>query len=214
METVTLNELENVLKEDGYTILGHGTGNSDIKIIASIFENGLRASHTSLFYTTIGLDINDNLCKFKEKLDHWEHKNSEYIILIKLPNKYFNIIGDTMDLGCERTGAFVNEKKDETGKITYYLDPKFIIGVYNKTTSKIMLNPKFEYVLKEETIKTLEKKYNDLVCKTKIKHESNNYWPINFDYKEPQTDVSFLKTFDINTTLEDLEWEDETSKKR
>ena len=169
MKLVELKDLKSLLREDGYTIFGHGTGHKNNEVISSIFTKGLRASHNSMFYTTIGLNVDNDLTNFQKKLDNWEHLDSENIILIKLPNKYFNIIGESMDLNCEKTGAFVNEKIDENGKTTYYLDPKFIIGAYLKNTSKVILNPNYEFVLSEKTISELEEKLNKTINKTKIR---------------------------------------------
>lgn len=67
MNSVKLEELKDILTEEGYTIFGHGTGGNNIEAISSIFDIGLKASHTSMFYTTIGLDVDSELSKFKKK---------------------------------------------------------------------------------------------------------------------------------------------------
>lgn len=48
--------------------------------------------------------------------------DSEYIILIKLQNKYFIIYENSVNLNYERTGIFVNKKINNAEKTTYYLD--------------------------------------------------------------------------------------------
>lgn len=169
--SLSLEQLQSILTEDGFTIFGHGTGGNNTEVIDLIFKNGLRASHTSIFYTSIGLDVDEELKIFKNKLDNWQHLNSENIILMKLPNKYFNIYGDSMDLGCEKTGAFVNQKIDEKGNITYYLDPKFILGAYNRISGKVRINPKFEFQLTEKTIQELDEKLFKVQEKVRIKNE-------------------------------------------
>ena len=65
---VELKNLQSILIEEGYTIFGHGTDGKNIEAVNSIFEKGLRTSHTSLFYTTIGLDVDKELNNFKKKL--------------------------------------------------------------------------------------------------------------------------------------------------
>ena len=55
MNSVKLEEIKDILTEEGFTIFGHGTGGNNIEAVGSIFDVGLRASHTSVFYTTIVL---------------------------------------------------------------------------------------------------------------------------------------------------------------
>lgn len=169
MINMGLGELKDCLTEEGFTIFGHGTGSNNIGAVDLIFKNGLRASHTSMFYTMIGLDVDDNLSMFKEKLDHCQHLDSENVILIKLPNKFFNMIGDSMDLDCERTGAFVNGRVDEKGNVTYYLDPKFIVGAYNRNMSKVILNPNYEREFSESSLIEMEEKQLKAISKTRKK---------------------------------------------
>ena len=211
IKSVKLEDLKELLTEKGFTIFGHGTGGSNKDVISPIFVEGLRASHTSIFYTTVGLDVDEALTHFKEKLNHWEHLDSENIILIKLPNQYFNLYGDSMDLDCERTGAFVNQKLDNTGKITYYLDPKFIIGAYNRDTERITLNPNYETKLSAETLLDLEQKFEKTIAKTKSKKlafEENLLAPFTQNNEGKSHDKSFV-SFDMNSSIDDLNWEDD-----
>lgn len=195
MVDIRLEELKDCLTEEGFTIFGHGTGFNNIEAVSLIFKNGLRASHTSMLYTTIGLDVDANLIEFKEKLDQWPHLDSENIILIKLPNEFFNVIGDSMDLNCEKTGAFVNEKIDEKGNITYYLDPKFIIGAYNRNLSKVILNPNYESKLSESSLIEIKEKLLIAIAKTQEKNK--------------RMDEHLLHLISSNDGLVDLDWNDE-----
>lgn len=211
IKSVKLEDLKELLTEKGFTIFGHGTGGSNKDVISPIFVEGLRASHTSIFYTTVGLDVDEDLTNFKEKLNHWEHLDSENIILIKLPNQYFNLYGDSMDLDCERTGAFVNQKLDNTGKITYYLDPKFIIGAYNRDTERVTLNPNYETKLSAETLLDLEQKFEKTIAKTKSKKlafEENLLAPFTQNSEGKSRDKSFV-SFDMNSSIDDLNWEND-----
>lgn len=211
---VKLEELKDCLTEEGYTIFGHGTGGNNIEAVDSIFSNGLRASHASLFYTTENLFIGENLEQLTNKLNHWDHMDSENIILIKLPNKYFNTLGDSLDLDCEKTGAFVNEKIDENGKKVYYLDPKFIIGAYNRNISGVNLNPNFEKVLSKSSIREMNDKLLKTIKKTKEKFkrlEEQLLPPMSQEINENQDQFleEQLSSYDINSSLDDLNWDDE-----
>lgn len=211
---IKLNSLHDILTEPGFTILGHGTGGNNIEAVKPIFDIGLRASHTSIFYTTIGLDVDDSLQQFRNKLDNWQHLDSQNIILIKLPNEYFNIYGDMLDLGCERTGAFVNEKIDENSNVTYYLDSKFIIGSYNRDTKMVTMNPNYEKVLSKETIEQLR---NKLKCTLQKVKEKNKKLEEQFSNMVGDNQIMVNNSFsndtsvDINTTFDDfddIEWDD------
>lgn len=193
----SLKKMIPCLQEEGFTIFGHGTGYDNIKVVDEIFNTGLRASHTSVFYTTIGLDIKDFLT-FQDKLDHWPHKDSENIILIKLPNRFFNIIGNSSDLYCERTAAFVNKIENLNGRVTFYLDPKFIVGAYNRKTKKITINPNFEAALTDESINEMLEKLKQAII----------------DVNEKNKRLSEILLPHINQTrqnFDDWTWEDDFS---
>lgn len=219
---VDLKNLQSILTEEGYTIFGHGTGGKNIEVVNAIFENGLRTSHGSLFYTTIGLDVDKELNNFKNKLDHWQHLDSENIILIKLPNEYFNMFGDSMDLNCEKTRAFVDEVYDNKGNKTYYLNPKFIIGSYNRNTSKVMLNPKFERCYSKDSISEMKQKLKEALEETKQKNlvfekelagMVGNIQAVNMSEEElnhsyNSNQLNMETTFD---DFDDIDWENELS---
>lgn len=172
METLCkLNDISNILNEEGYFCLGHGTGRSrDTKeVIESIFKNGLRTKDNSLYYTTIGLDT-QNIEKLSERLKNWEHCESKKIIIIRIPIEYINLIGDTTDLDGERYGAFMTSK-EESGKKTNYLDPKFILGYFDAQTEEIVFNDLFEKELTIETTEKLRKQYREALEKTYSKLE-------------------------------------------
>lgn len=165
-----LEELEKLLKDSEYTILGHGTGRkgNGMEVVQSIFENGLRTKNNSLYYTTIGLDI-PSIETLKSKLNNWEHCYSENIILIRVPNKYINMLGESSNLDCERFGAFMSEKVNDNGKIIYYLNPRYIIGSYNTLQDKVILNDKFEEHLSEESMIDLNTQYKKTLERTQAR---------------------------------------------
>ena len=180
---ITVEELIEKYSEGGYTFLGHGTGrrdDSDKTIADSIFENGLRTKDNSLYLTSIGLDVptpelkalaketnseEPTMEKLKDSLDHWPHLDSKDIIIVRVPTKYINTLGDRGDMNSEMFGAFMKEVPTDN-KIVNYVDPKFVLGCYDRDKGKIRLNPAFEKELSKETIDNLEEGYKKTVQKT------------------------------------------------
>jgi len=167
----TLKELKKRIgNTDGYTILVHGTHFTDEEVKNLIFKEGLRTTgkneETSLNYTTQPLDINsysvDELIEKFEKYDH----NNRNMVIIRLPNEYFNIYDTTADRDCRKSRAFMKGKVQVDGGYKYVLNPKFIVGSYNTETMETMLNNSFEKELTPETIMTLKTNlanlYNEL----------------------------------------------------
>ena len=181
---VSLEELEPLLSEDGYICFGHGTGrrgNSD-EVVNDIFSEGLRTKDNSLCLTAEGLStptaeikkqhkelgiLEPSIEDLKNRLNNWPHLNSKKIIIARLPIEYINIKGDTSDMDGERFGAFYIEDIDQNGKVTNYLDPRFIIGCYDAEKQLVRLNKKYERTLSEVTISRLKKGYKKAVQKTK-----------------------------------------------
>lgn len=157
----TLEELKNSIgKTDGYTFFVHGTHLTDEEVKKLIFKEGLRTTgtneKTSLNYTTKPLDIASySIEELRNKLENYDHNNRNMII-IKLPNEYFNIYDTTADRDCRASRAFMKKKIMVDGGYKYVLDPKFIVGSYNTETKEATLNNSFERELSNETRNTLE----------------------------------------------------------
>ena len=183
-EYMTLEELEPILSESGYMCLGHGTGRkgNDDEIVDSIFSEGLRTKNNSLALTTIGLstptpELKQQYAEYgipeptmdglKEQLNHWQHLDSQKIILARVPTEYINQLGDRSDLDGEMYGAFMVEEIQSNGKTTNYLDPRYIIGCYDVEKKAVRMNPCFERTLTNQTINTLKTKYKRKLDKTK-----------------------------------------------
>lgn len=181
---MTLEELEPILAESGYMCLGHGTGRkgNDDEIVDSIFSEGLRTKNNSLTLTTIGLstptpELKQQYAEYgipeptidglKEQLNHWQHLDSQKIILARVPTEYINQLGDRSDLDGEMYGAFMVEEIQSNGKTTNYLDPRYIIGCYDVEKQAVRMNPCFERTLTNQTINTLKTKYKRTLDKTK-----------------------------------------------
>lgn len=212
METLcSLSDIKDILNEERYFCLGHGTGRSGDKeeIVKSIFKTGLRTKDNSLFYTSIGLDTGD-IEKLETKLNNWEHCESKKIILMRIPVKYINALGDTSDLDGERYGAFML-KREESGKIVNYVDPKFIIGCYDANNHEFESNDKFEKTLSKESIKTLEKQYGEALEKTKTRLERLSMITElegNINQKENAQVIPSDKRFPENFDFDDeIEWD-------
>lgn len=172
MEIKNLKDITYLFNDKEYLLLGHGTGRrgESSEVIESIFSTGLRTKDNSLYYTTMGLETS-NIDDLINRLNNWPHLNSKKIILIRVPIEYININGESSDLHGEKFGAFTYPKADDDGKITYYLDPKFIIGCYDASTGIVTLNDKFEKELSLKSIETLKKRYLECVQKTKRRNE-------------------------------------------
>lgn len=183
-EYMTLEELEPILAESGYICFGHGTGRrgNDDEIVDSIFSEGLRTKNNSLALTTIGLstptpELKQQYAEYgipeptmdglKEQLNHWQHLDSQKIILARVPTEYINQMGDRSDLDGEMYGAFMIEEMNQNGKTTNYLDPRFIIGCYDVEKKAVKMNPCFERTLTQQTIATLNTKFKRTLDKTK-----------------------------------------------
>ena len=167
--TVSKTSLEglknSVGSTEGYTVLVHGTHLTDTEVEKMIFKEGLRATgkneESSLVHTTQPLDIETySLEELKSKMDNYGHNNRNMVI-IKLPNKYFNMYADYGDRNCTRTRAFM-KKIQVDGGYKYVLDPKFIVGSYNTETMQATLNNSFERELTNETRLQLKNNLDNL----------------------------------------------------
>jgi DnaJ-class molecular chaperone with C-terminal Zn finger domain len=208
----TLEELKNDLDEAGYIILGHGTGS--LENPKPIFQNGLRTKMNSLYYTTIGLNTED-IVKLQSQLNNWPHRDSENIILIKLPIQFINTIGDLGDSDGERYGAFFNEHTHEkTGKITYYLSPKYILGCYSSKNEQVKMNPNFESQLTSESFKEMLEKYINTLIKTQERFKREEETFAQGMSTKSSNDTNFTdELFEIDVSSatlpdEEYEWED------
>lgn len=158
LNTVSKTSLEglknSVGSTEGYTVLVHGTHLTDMEVEKMIFKEGLRATgkneESSLVHTTQPLDIGTySLEELKSKMDNYGHNNRNMVI-IKLPNEYFNMYADHGDRNCTRSRAFM-KKIQVDGGYKYVLEPKFIVGSYNTETMEATLNNSFERELTDET---------------------------------------------------------------
>ena len=223
---LTLEQLEPLLSESGYMFYGHGTGRSgnSEKIVDSIFDGGLRTKDNSLFYTTVGLATlspemkeqykelglsEPTLEDLKKQLNNWQHLESKKIIIARIPTEYINKYGNRSDLDGEMFGAFYNEKKQENGKVNYYLDSKFILGCYDVDKQAVRLNKNFEKNLSLETVEKLKEGYKKALEKTKTRSNTNMFEP----QETIQQDVDFAYDDNNNFDSEKLFFDDDIQKR-
>ena len=228
---VTLEQLEPLLSESGYSYFGHGTGrkgNSD-EPVNSIFKEGLRTKDNTLYYTAVGLDVPTpeyiQKCQelgmaiptidgLKQKLNNWGHEDSKKIIIIRLPDEFINYAGEHSDLDGEMYGAFYNEHRQENGKVNYYLDSKFIVGCYDVDKQAVRLNKDFERTLTPETLEQLKEKYKKTVEKTNARKERQTMGitqeEINLAQQQNQEPVVNYNTdlYDNFDSDDDIDWGD------
>ena len=162
----SIEEFKELLTDPNFEYYLHGTGGGDVElqqnIINSIFKKGLRASHGSMFWTTVsygtGRRVEKDWDKMIDDMNHWQHQDSKNIIIVRIPVKYM-IEGAPEDQG-ERDFAIYNEEFDQDKEqVTRFINPKFVVGCYSAKSGKLMLNPNFEKELTPETEKELQEKY-------------------------------------------------------
>jgi len=226
---VSLEQLAPILSETGYICLGHGTGRSgnSNEVVDSIFDSGLRTKDNSLYYTTIVLSTPTPELKqqytemgipeptidgLKNQFNNWEHQESKKIIIARIPTEYINQMGDRSDRDGEMYGAFYTQRTRPDGKITNYLDPKFIIGCFDAEKQAVRLNKSFEKTLTPETIEKLKEGYKKALEKTKARLQSYDKAMIISNPQEQATtsevDDKYMESFDFD---EEIEWEDTNS---
>lgn len=187
----TLEQLKSILSESGYICLGHGTGrsgNSD-EVVDSIFSEGLRTKDNSLYFTTIGLSTptpelkeqykelglpEPTLDDLSKQFNNWQHQDSQKIIIARIPTEYINNAGESSDIDGEKFGAFYTEELQQNGKVTYYLNPKFIVGCYDVEKQAVKLNKNFERTLSDSTLQQIKSGYIKSLEKTKRRIEGAN----------------------------------------
>ena len=231
---VSLEQLAPLLSESGYMCYGHGTGrtgNSD-EVVDSIFNKGLRTKDNSMYFTTIGLSTptpelieqykelglpEPSIEDLKKQFNNWQHQDSKKIIIARIPTEYINQMGDRSDRDGEMFGAFYIQEKQENGKSTNYLNPKFIVGCFDVEKQAVRLNKNFEKTLTPETIERLKAGYKIALEKTKARIDSSSlYVNPNPNIQEEQSVVqsqpstTSFDSFDFDFD-ENIEWEDTAS---
>lgn len=161
-EKTDLFHLKELLVDDDYIVLCHGTTLSMDEIKDKIMNNGLYATGhnegSSLLKTTNPVDVaNYNIDELKDKLNNWPHESNN-IVFVKLPLKFFNAYSSHDDLDCQRTRAFQTKVSMKDGRYKYLLDPKFVVGAYNLDDETVVLNPNYEKEMSKETEQILQQK--------------------------------------------------------
>lgn len=202
-----LIDVKDILTDPNYGYYLHGTGYGDNehqkKIIASIFENGLRASHNAMYWTTVcygtGKDVKDGWEEMVDDMNHWKHKDSKNIIIVRFPIKY--LIAGADDSFGEKDYAIYNEVTDpKTEQVTRFINPKMVVGCYNATSGEFLINPNFEEELSPETEKLLKEKYEEGVAAF---HERLNFIDIPIGGKRQKEEEVINKNHDLGEISEE-----------
>ena len=141
-------DINTILNNPNVCYYGHGTGASLDDNIDSIFKNGLRCSHGSMYYTTVPLGIGTQISeKEKNILDNWEHLDSKYIVIVGIPIGYELVESYSRGLS-DRYMAFnyipTKEQRDKYNLTeSPYILPEFIVGYYNANDKTFVSNPKY-----------------------------------------------------------------------
>lgn len=149
---MNVEELSNILNDPDIFYLGHGTGRrTDTQnVLNSIMEKGLRCSHGSLTYTTVGLFNGGNLSEhILETLNNWPHLDSNKIVIVGIPYKY--------QVLCDDRFLSFYYKPSETDR--EYLRPEFIVGYFDAETQSFVNNPKY---FKNQSLSDQEKLINSV----------------------------------------------------
>ena len=161
---IKLEELSDICPLGNCIIYGHGTGSSGDghEIVESIFHEGLKgyeslgdmigenredkvSGSTDILDQAVGLWASQegklDSDSLKEKLNHWKHRESKNIILIRLPQEYFHLMTSVQR---EKSKPFYVVHEDAAGHKNHYLDHRFILGNYDTETGLVELNDSFE----------------------------------------------------------------------
>lgn len=161
---IKLEELGDICSLENCAIYGHGTGSSgdSHEVVESIFHEGLKgfeslgnmigenrdekvSGSTDILDQAVGLWASQegelDSTSLKEKLNHWKHRESKNIILVRLPQEYFHSMTGVRG---EMSKPFYTVHEDTSGHKNHYLDPRFILGNYDTETGLVELNDNFE----------------------------------------------------------------------
>lgn len=181
--------IEEFLNNKNNIYFAHGTGTNKKEIIESIMNHGVRCSHDALQFTSIYLGEAQNIkSDGKDILENWEYKNSNIVVIISLPKKYFILEAKELNTLKKEQAAYYYYPTEEEQK-TYSLINKphiykeFIVGYYNSNTKEFVKNPNYyEYKSKEEQdkiFKIIENNYVNIIEKNctieKYKNELKKY---------------------------------------
>lgn len=165
------NMEKNIFDNSSNDYYGHGIGKNNENVVKSIFSNGLRCSHGSLYYTTIefGMGSTTLFNEQLETLNNWKHKGSTQIVIASLPLKFQLFVNP---LQYDKEAAYYTKMEDEEAKKLdlapgKYLRPEFIKGMYDAETGIFTSNDKYYENLPVEEQNVLfgeiKKNYIDLI---------------------------------------------------
>ena len=148
---MNLEDLKKILNNNENGYYGHGT-NGDKDVIDSIFKNGLRCSHGSMYFTTCVFgrpeDIDESIY---EKLNNWPHLEADKVVIVSLPIKYNILESPGMKTYHQGSYAFCYDVEgDENLAPGKYVMPEFVVGCYNAQTKEFERNSRYYELLPQE----------------------------------------------------------------
>ena len=192
---VRFEELEPIFADKNGLIMGHGTASAgnDHDVVESILREGLRTFQATgsqigehdkdevvgdrnLKNTAISLfsaydGSKPVMSDIKDVLDHWRHRDAENVILIRIPVEFINKYTSSSE---ERFLPFYTQKRDDAGQMRYFLDPRLIIGNYNRETGLVEMNDQFQTESDEEFRSELRERLEEAKKESEERMESNS----------------------------------------
>lgn len=163
---MNLEDLKKILNNNENGYYGHGT-NGDEVVINSIFKNGLRCSHGSMYFTTCVFGRSEDIDEsIYEQLNNWPHLEADKVIILSMPIKY-NIL-ESPGIGTYQQGSYAfcyDVDGNENLAPGKYVMPEFVIGCYNAQTKEFERNSKYYELLSQEE----QKKVFEQVKKNYVK---------------------------------------------
>ena len=163
MENINL-----IMNNPNNCFYGHGTNSDDNKRIESIFINGLRCSHDSMYFTTCTLGQGNQMGKDVEELImNWPHLSAKKIVIVSLPIK-FHIIGAGPSFNHQYSAFYYtpDEAQREKYNLTNsnYVMPEFILGCFDVEKDLFIENEKYyERLTNEEQMNIFNKVVNNYI---------------------------------------------------
>lgn len=163
-----MKNINDIMNNNQNMYYGHGT-NGNHEVINSIFVNGLRCSHGSLYFTSCNLGIGGKLSDdINQMFDNWPHLNASNIVVVSLPYKYniLEIAGtETYEQGTAAYYYIPNEDQQNKYNLTNspYVRPEFILGCYDSNNKNFNHNPNYYENLsidkQKEILNNVKEKY-------------------------------------------------------
>lgn len=213
---VKFEDLEPLFDDKTSFIMGHGTGTAGDghEVVDSILETGLRgyqaldaaepdkdkvAGSTDLTDTAMSLfsaiyGDKPDMANIRDKLDHWKHRDAQNIILMKFPVEFANT---ETSVNAEHYRPFFVQKRDSFGQMRNFVDPRFIIGSYDRETGLVEMNENFEATLSDEFRSEMEQRLEEARNITRQRVQADEEKDKNFPWGQSDAADDFEARDDV-----------------